>query len=153
VVDELTVMINAAYAAGEQGMWKPNQPRTTPATVRQLLDKGELLTIERDGVLAGCVRVRELDERTGELGMLSAARDGSGVGRELIALAEDWARGRGRTRMRLQLLVPKRGIHPFKVRLDGWYKRLGYEPVGADPFDHPGLAAPCDLVNYERTLA
>jgi GNAT superfamily N-acetyltransferase len=152
VVDELTGMINAAYAAGEQGMWKPDQPRTTAATVRELLDAGELLTLERDGALAGCVRVRELDERTGELGMLSAARAGSGAGRELIALAEGWARERGKTRMRLQLLVPREGEHPFKVRLDGWYRRLGYAPVFREPFDHPGLAAPCDLLNYEKTL-
>jgi GNAT superfamily N-acetyltransferase len=152
VVDELTVMINAAYAAGEQGMWKPNQPRTAPATVQELLDAGALLTLERGGELAGCVRVRELDEQTGELGLLSAARDGGGAGRELIALAEAWARGRGKEKMRLQLLIPREGVHPYKVRLDGWYQRLGYMPIFREPFDHPGLAAPCDLLNYEKTL-
>jgi GNAT superfamily N-acetyltransferase len=145
-------MINAAYLAGEQGMWKPNEPRISPQTVAELLEAGELLVIERDGELAGCVRVRELDDATGELGLLSAAREGGGVGRELIAAAEDWARERDKTRMRLQLLVPKEGDHPFKARLDGWYRRLGYRPLHREDFPHPGLAIPCDLLNYEKAL-
>lgn len=145
-------MINAAYLAGEQGMWKPNEPRICPRTVAELLKAGELLVLERDGELAGCIRVRELDDETGELGLLTAARQGSGIGRELIAAAEDWARERGKTRMRLQLLVPKQGEHPFKVRLDGWYRRLGYEPREREDFPHPGLAVPCDLLNYEKGL-
>ena len=38
VVEEVTAMINAAYAAGEQGMWRPDTPRIFEAEVRAPLD-------------------------------------------------------------------------------------------------------------------
>src|SRR5215207_7169440 len=61
VVEEVTAMINAAYAAGEHGMWRPDTPRIFEAEARALLEAGELMVLRRDGVLAGCVRVRVLD--------------------------------------------------------------------------------------------
>ncbi|WP_051324706.1 GNAT family N-acetyltransferase [Candidatus Solirubrobacter pratensis] len=158
MIAELTEMINAAYAAGEEGLWRPGTPRVFEQDVRAMLEAGELLTLERDGELAGSVRVRQLDAQTAELGILSAARDGSGAGRELVARAEDWARGRGLTGMRLQLLVPREGTHPFKQRLHDWYRRLGYRVIGrrdfAEVLPEPAtyLLAPCDLVDYEKAL-
>jgi N-acetylglutamate synthase-like GNAT family acetyltransferase len=158
VVEEVTAMINAAYAAGEQGMWRPDTPRIFEAEVRALLDAGELVVVRRDGVLAGCVQVHALDAATGELGLLSAARRDSGVGRELVALAEAWARERGLSRMQLKLLVPRTGTHPFKARLHAWYSKLGYRVTArrdfADELPESArlLNAPCDLVRYEKAL-
>jgi GNAT superfamily N-acetyltransferase len=151
-------MINAAYAAGEDGMWQPGTPRVFEQDVRAMLEAGEIITVERDGELAGSVRVRRLGDDTGELGILSAATVGSGVGPELIARAEAWARENGMTRMRLQLLVPREGTHPFKQRLHDWYTSLGYQVIGREPFEvalpEPStyLLNPCDLVNYEKVL-
>ena len=34
--------------------------------------------------------------------------------------------------MRLQLLIPREGTHPFKQRLHSWYSRLGYRAIGAE---------------------
>jgi hypothetical protein len=157
VVPELTQIINAAYAAGEEGLWPPDTPRVFDYEVKQMLDKEELLFAYRDGELAGLVRVHALDERTAELGLLSAVRLDSGVGRELIDLAEDWARERGLPRMRLQLLVPRGGTHPFKDRLHSWYSRLGYRAIGAEDIakalpEIEKTAVPCDLVTYEKVL-
>jgi ribosomal protein S18 acetylase RimI-like enzyme len=158
VVEELTAMINAAYTAGERGMWRPDTPRVLEAEVRALLDAGELVVVRRDGALAGCVRVHALDAATGELGLLSAARRDSGVGRELVALAEAWARERGLARMQLKLLVPRTGAHPFKARLHAWYSKLGYRVTArrdfADELPQSArlLTAPCDLLTYEKAL-
>ena len=110
--------------------------RVFEAEVRALLDAGELVVVRRDGALAGCVRVHALDAATGELGLLSAARRDSGVGSELVALAEGWARERGLVRMRLTLLVPRTGTHPFKARLHAWYSKLGL------PRDRPPATSP-----------
>jgi hypothetical protein len=61
--------------------------------------------------------------------------------------------------MRLTLLVPRVGTHPFKARLHEWYTRLGYRVVGrrdfADylPESAALLTTPCDLVEYEKPLA
>ena len=151
-------MINDAYAAGEQGMWPPGTPRIFEAEVRALVDAGELIVVRRDGAVAGCVRVHALDSATGELGLLSTARIGSGVGRELVALAEAWAREQGLARMRLTLLVPRTGTHPFKARLHACYSKLGYRSIArrdfADELPESArlLTAPCDLVYYEKAL-
>jgi GNAT superfamily N-acetyltransferase len=157
VIDQLTRMINAAYEAGERGLWPPNTPRVFDHEVQAMVDNEELLFAYRDGELAGLVRVHVLNERTAELGLLSAAKVDSGVGGELIRLAEDWARERGLPRMRLQLLVPREGTHPFKQRLHSWYSRLGYRAIGAEDVakalpDIEKTAVPCDLVTYEKVL-
>ena len=158
VVEDLTAMINGAYADGEQGMWRPDTPRIFEDEVRALLDAGELQLVWRDDALAGCVRVHALDGATAELGLLSAARRDSGVGTELVGLAEAWARERGLARMRLTLLVPRVGTHPFKARLHAWYSKLGYRVIGRRDFADvlPGsarlLTAPCDLLIYEKAL-
>ena len=152
-------MINAAFATGEEGMWQPDTPRVFAAEVRALLEAGELVVVRRDGALAGCVRVHALDAATGELGLLSAARHDSGVGRELVALAEAWARELGLARMRLSLLVPRTGTHPFKARLHAWYTKLGYRVIArrdfADELPEAArlLTAPCDFLIYEKALA
>ena len=158
MIAELTEMINAAYAAGEDGMWVPGTTRVDEHEVQALVDAGELLVLERDGAVAGCVRVHAVDATTAELGLLSAARRDGGAGRELVALAERWACDRGLARMQLSLLVPQFGTHPFKARLHDWYSRLGYRETGrrdfADVLPESArlLTTPCDLVFYDKAL-
>jgi hypothetical protein len=105
------------------------------------------------------VRVSRADARTGEFGLLAAARDATnrGVGRALVAFAEDTARARGATAMRLELLVPRDGtpgeaaagrvVHAARLsrhRADGVRRGLSR--------DAPRLAVPCDLVTYAKPL-
>ena len=156
----LREVVNEAYARGEVGLWREGADRISDEGVHALVAAGELAAAREDGRVVGCVRVTSLDPRTAELGLLAVAgeRTGSGVGRALLASAHDLARERGHTAMRLTLLVPKEGSHPFKVRLDGWYRRQGYRVVGRADFaaTHPEPAAflvvACDLVTFERPL-
>ena len=74
---------------------------------------------------------------------------GTGVGRALIAFAEARLR---RGRVELELLVPHGAPHPDKVKLDGWYQRLGYRVIGRRDFAEPLLVAPADLVVYRKSL-
>src|SRR4051812_4957517 len=153
-------VVNQAYARGEGGLWREGTERISAEDLRALVAAGELAAAREDGRVVGCVRVTSLDARTAELGLLAVAgeRTGSGVGRALMAFAHDLARGRGHTAMRLTLLVPREGSHPFKVRLDDWYRRQGYRVVGRADFaaTHPEpaslLAVACDLVTFERAL-
>jgi hypothetical protein len=61
--------------------------------------------------------------------------------------------------MQLELLVPHGWQHSSKEFLMSWYGRLGYRVVGRRTLDdtHPHLAsrlaAPCDLLIYEKPLA
>ena len=153
-------VVNEAYARGEAELWREGAQRISEDDLQALIARGELAAAREDGRVVGCVRVTSLDPRTAELGLLAVAgeRAGSGVGSALMAFAHDLARERGHTAMRLTLLVPQEGSHPFKVRLDGWYRRQGYRIVGRADFaaTHPEPAAflvvVCDLVTFERPL-
>jgi GNAT superfamily N-acetyltransferase len=106
------------------------------------------------------VRLRRLDESTGEFGMLAAdpARRGVGIGRELVRFAERTSRDTGCREMQLELLVPREWTHPSKVFLAEWYGRLGYrvthhvDLAGDYPHLAPLLATPCDLFVYRKEL-
>ena len=126
-----------------------------------LIRAGEIAAATVDGELVGSVRLRDLDERTSEFGILAGAPDrrGAGIGTALIAFAEATSRERGRRAMRLELLVPREFDHPSKVFLDAWYRRLGYRVIqtrtvaDAHPELEPLLATPCDFALYEKPLA
>jgi predicted N-acetyltransferase YhbS len=153
-------VVNEAYARGEAELWREGAQRISVDDLEALIARGELAAAREDGRVVGCVRVTSLDPRAAELGLLAVAgeRAGSGVGSALMAFAHDLARERGHTAMRLTLLVPHEGSHPYKVRLDEWYRRQGYRPVGRADFaaTHPEpaafLAVACDLVTFERAL-
>jgi ribosomal protein S18 acetylase RimI-like enzyme len=110
--------------------------------------------------IVGSVRVQQIDEATGELGMLVAdpARRSRGIGRDLVAFAEERFRRRGVPTMQLELLVPRNWTHPVKQFLDAWYTRIGYRPVRTsrldDDYPHlaPLLATDCDFVVYHKAL-
>jgi len=160
LVAALTELVNAAYARGEEGIWRDGAARVTTAQMAGLIGDGEMAAATLDGAVVGCVRVRRVDARTGELGMLAAAPAhwGSGVGRLLVGCAERLSSARGLDTMRLDLLVPTGRPHPHKERMHAWYTRLGYEVVrhGDLGDDHPHLvpllATPCDLRIYHRPL-
>jgi GNAT superfamily N-acetyltransferase len=159
-VSALTELINGVYAAAEKGLWADGTPRTTVAEIAGLVRDGQLAVARLDGRLAGCVRMRRLDDETSEFGMLAAdARHrGAGVGRELVRFAERRSRDEGRGTMRLELLVPREGSHPDKEFLAAWYGRMGYRVIRAGTAEEshpelaPSLATPCDFLIYEKDL-
>jgi GNAT superfamily N-acetyltransferase len=159
-VPELVRLVNAAYAAGEAGLWADGLERTNEAEIAAAVEAGELLVASADGRLAGCARVRALDDTTGEVGLVSVDPRawGGGAGRALLDAAEDRMRSLGADAMKLTLLVPRHSEHPFKQRLRGWYTRLGYDVTGVVPFEDvvphaaPSLAVPCDLLLFHKPL-
>jgi GNAT superfamily N-acetyltransferase len=149
------------YAAAEEGIWREGWSRTTPSSVAELIGLGQIAVATRDGRIAGCIRVHEIADDASEFGLLASAPEvrGRGVGRALVAFAEEHGRARGRRVMRLELLVPRAWRHPGKELLRGWYGRLGYRLIAtgsledAYPQLRPLLATPCDLETYEKALA
>jgi GNAT superfamily N-acetyltransferase len=160
LVAELTDLVNRAYAVAEEGLWVGGATRTTPAEVQAMIRAGEIVVARRDGRLVGAVRVQRLDHRDGEFGLLVAAPEqrGTGVGRDLVAFAERWARDRGLSRMQLELLVPRTWSHPVKEFLRGWYTRIGYRVVRTGSLGEayqalvPQLATPCDFLIFHKDL-
>jgi predicted N-acetyltransferase YhbS len=130
-VPALTQLINAAFVV-EQVVFDGN--RVDHLGVRAYMSSGTFLVAEDSGELAGCVYIKT-EEGRGYLGLLSVqpARQGAGIGRQLVGAAENLARKSGSHDMDLRLIAARaEHLLPF-------YRRLGYEFVRTEPF-------PADLV-------
>ncbi|MFJ2645717.1 GNAT family N-acetyltransferase [Streptomyces sp. NPDC087420] len=165
LVGDLTELINDVHAVEESGLWAEGTVRTTTGEVAGMIAAGEIAAARVDGRIVGCVRVRRISGETGEFGMLAASPDhrGVGVGRDLVAFAEDLGRRKGLTEMGVELLVPWAWSHPSKDFLFDWYTRRGYRETGYREIatDTPGasrsyparlLATPCDVLILRKDL-
>lgn len=87
-------------------------------------DQHLLIAVE-EGVLVGCVNVTRKADGRGYLGLLTVEPEcqAAGLGRRLIAAAEDRARGFGATVMEMTVIA-SRG------ELIAWYERRGYGLTG-----------------------
>jgi GNAT superfamily N-acetyltransferase len=161
LVAELVRLINVAYAVGETGLWVDAATRTEQGEIAEAIRRSGMLAAEHEGRLVGCAYVRPLDAGAADLGLIAVAPDhwGGGVGHLLVRSAEELMRSRGVTTMQLELLVPKRGVHPAKKSLRAWYNRLGYRVVRSAPFEEvaahlaPQLATPCEFLIFRKRLA
>jgi GNAT superfamily N-acetyltransferase len=157
VAAELAALVDRAYAKGEAGLWTDGVDRTDEAEIAEAIRAGQMLVARGDRIL-GCLRTRALDDATSDVGLIGADAWGAGTGRALLEAAENLARSRGATIMRLELLVPRAGTHPTKERLREWYTRRGYAVVDRVPFEDyvpqaaPLLAAPGDILLFEKPL-
>ncbi|KAI1386078.1 uncharacterized protein F4822DRAFT_408874, partial [Hypoxylon trugodes] len=145
--------VNAAYAQDEAGIFKPGYLRTK-TTPQSPSGRTPL----------GCISIRKLSDTRGELGLFAVSLDqrGRGFGRDLLVFAENWCRdnlgGPGVAISQVDLLVPTHFEHPFKVRLNAWYSKLGYQLVGRQDFAveypslAPQLAGPTEYRLYEKKL-
>jgi predicted N-acetyltransferase YhbS len=125
-VEDLTKLINAAFVV-EQVVFDGD--RVDDLGVRAYMSGGTFLIAEDSRGVAGCVYIEARDDRS-YLGLLSVqpARQGTGIGRQLVTMAEKFARQSGSRVMDLRV-ISARGdeLLPF-------YRRLGYEFVRAEPF-------------------
>jgi len=110
----------------------PSTPAAVAARLARLLAERDQAVFvaaheggAEDGELVGWVHVQEFLSLAGDptglvtgLVVARAARRG-GIGRSLMAAAEDWARARGLAAMRLRSRVSRADAHAF-------YRRLGY---------------------------
>jgi GNAT superfamily N-acetyltransferase len=160
VVTELVRLINRAYAAGEAGLWKEDVGRTDEREIAEAIRAGQMLVATVGDRIVGCLRTRALDARTSDLGLMGVdpSEWGGGIGAALVSAAEELARSRGATTMRLELLVPRTGTHPTKRRLHEWYTRRGYTVTRRVPFEAfvpdaaPLLTAPGDILIFTKPL-
>ncbi len=118
--------------------------------VRQRMDRGSfLLARDEQGALAGCVYVEPRGARA-YLGLLSVdrARRGGGLGKQLMAAAEEHGRAAGCGAMDLVIVNVRQDLPDF-------YRKLGYAPTGAtSPFPpDAALKIPCHFVEMSKPLA
>jgi len=157
---QLTELINAVYAVAEKGLWVDGAARTTAEALTELARAGQVAVARVRGQIVGCIRIQLLGDGVGEFGMLAVipASRGTGVGRDLVAFAEQAAKRRRCHTMQLEVLVPRAWTHPSKDFLTDWYTRSGYmlARVGAIEESYPELApllaTPCDYMIYRKSL-
>jgi GNAT superfamily N-acetyltransferase len=118
-------LINAAFAV-ERIVFDGD--RLDERSTREYLERGKFLVLEDSTGMAGCVYCEFRGEH-GYLGLLAVdpPRQGTGLGRKLVAAAEDYFRSAGCTAVDLRTLSPRAPLPEF-------YKRLGYEEIGTAPF-------------------
>jgi len=96
------------------------------SAVRAADPDSEVFVAERDGVIAGClhmvVAADFFGRRHAHVSVIATSADaeGSGVGRALMAFAEDWARGR-------QLPLITLNVFAANERARRLYERAGFE--------------------------
>jgi GNAT superfamily N-acetyltransferase len=173
-ITHLVDLINTGYTGAEAGLFSPQYRRTNTKELPEIIHKGELgiayrISPSRDGntqlipprSVVGCVRILQLSDTTGGFGMLvcDPTFRGTGTGRDLVKFAEERCKELGKTIMQCELLVSTEFLHPFKVRMQSWYERMGYVVIRHGDFNEdyphlgPHLITRCDYKVFTKALA
>ncbi len=140
----LVRLINAAFRV-EQPFIEGD--RINPDGARAYLEKGKFLLAEDAAGLAGCVYVEIRGDR-GYLGLLGVdpQRQGTGLGRKLMAAAENFFREAGCVAVDIRVISARTPLPAF-------YRHLGYLETGTAPFapDVPAKV-PCHYILMSKTI-
>jgi ribosomal protein S18 acetylase RimI-like enzyme len=137
--DELNMLVNSAFRGPTSRLgWtteadfldgrRIDRDRLLGALARGPEEAILNLRLSDQGEIVGCVHLRFFKDTEGtgcHLGMLTIRPDmqDRGLGRELMAAAEDYARRGGACRMAMKVVQ-------LRDTLIAWYERLGYRRTG-----------------------
>jgi GNAT superfamily N-acetyltransferase len=124
-VPALVRLINAAFIV-EQFVFDGD--RISAEETRAFIRTGKFLIARVSDGFAGCVYA-ELRKSRGYLGLLAVdpSLQGAGLGRKLVAAAEDYFRSEGCCAVDLRVISQRTPLPPF-------YRHLGYIEIGTTPF-------------------
>lgn len=123
--DAILSLINSAF---QVECFFKNRDRVDAEDLRHYFQTGTFLVGEEDGRIIGCVYVSRHGDRA-YFGLLSVdpTRQKSGIGRRLVAAAEEFAREGGARFMDLKLIN-------LRTELPGIYQKLGYHISGTEQY-------------------
>jgi GNAT superfamily N-acetyltransferase len=147
-VDVLLELIHSAYrgSGGRNGWTTEAELIAGPRTTRELLaaDLADpAITLLVTGAHDGCAAVtHRAGEPTASFGMFAVRPgvQGSGLGKAVLAAAEEHARSGGATTMEMCVI-------DRRPELIAWYERRGYTRTGETrpfPYGEPGVGFPHD---------
>lgn len=127
--NQLYQLMIDAYALTEKEIWGENYSRIGKEEFDELVGSDAVLIAWMDGQIVGSIYYYPLTDNTYGFGLLNAdfKLTGRGIGRELIAAAERYAKTAGAAKMKIEILRPRDLVVPFKERLKNWYSALGYK--------------------------
>jgi N-acetylglutamate synthase-like GNAT family acetyltransferase len=139
-------LVNTAFQA--EAFFK-NQDRLTAVDLESYFKSGIFLVAEDEGRIVACIYVKHEGTR-GYFGLLSVdpARQKSGLGRRLVAAAEEFAREMGARCMDLRF------IH-LRKELPLIYAKLGYHIIGTEPYPQERkhvLTQPVHFIRMSKEL-
>jgi predicted N-acetyltransferase YhbS len=138
-------LINAAF---EVERFFKGGDRVEGPMLREYFEKGVFLLLEEERELAGCIFV-ELSGERAYFGLLSVdpARQKSGIGRRLVAAAEEFARESGAHFMDITVVNLRTELPPL-------YEKLGYRITGTEPFpaEQMPITQPCHFICMSKEL-
>ncbi len=141
----LVLLINAAFQS--EKFFKVSE-RTDAAGVLAHLKSGRFLLIEDQAGIAGTIYIEERGERA-YLGMLAVhpARQRSGLGRQLMAAAEEFCREQGCRFVDITIVDLRTELPPI-------YEKFGYRITGSAPFPEEQMPVklPCSFLLMEKEL-
>jgi len=139
----LVRLINSAYVVER---FFVEGDRVDEDEVRAHLARGAFLVLPEGGALAGCVYVERRGDR-GYFGLLSVdpPRHGRGLGRTLVAAAEDHLRAAGCRAVDIHVVSLRTELPPF-------YRRLGYLETGTAAFEDPKLKRAAHFIRMSKEL-
>ncbi len=158
--DEITHLINRAYALAQTEIFVAPAQRIAKLDAVNLIANNEIVVVEHEGAAIGVVRVCPLDETSWFFGLLAVAPEWAsrGVGRALLDAIERQATRAGVATMELDLLVPEPGTS-HQARLQHWYESRGYIATSSrlfadvEPEVAHDLRFSTQLVRYVKSLA
>ena len=142
--EAISALVNAAFKVERFFI---DRDRINPGQVREMLSTGKYLLAENNGALIACVYV-ELRGQRGYFGLLGVdpSRQGQGLGRKMVAEAEDYARAAGCEFMDLRIVNLRTELPPF-------YRRLGYVETGTEAFAADAKPSqPCHFIRMSKPL-
>jgi GNAT superfamily N-acetyltransferase len=143
-VEPLAALINVAFRVELPFI---EGDRINPEGVREYMKKGKFLLAVDSADLHGCVYV-ELRGDRGCLGLLGVepSRQGTGLGRKLMAAAESYFREAGCVAIDLRIVSARTPLPAF-------YGHLGYLETGTAPLPHDVPAkVPCHYIMMSKSL-
>lgn len=146
-IHKLCDLVNHAYFLTDSILSDPKIPRTNFESLLNMIIKQELMVAEFDECIVGCVNVKKITNNTTFFSLLVAHPQyrKQGIGKQLVAQVESWAKANDSEHVCLELLRPKNWIHEHKEFLKKWYTRLGYIKQDSVPKDIDEILAPSRL--------
>lgn len=152
-----------AYAETEKEIWGENYIRISFEEYKKVIENEVVFSALLNDEVVGTILLSNHGKGHFSFGLLAVdfKYKGLGIGRKLIAKAEQKAKSLGGIKMTLEILKPQNQTLPFKERLAEWYKRLGYRYLFTKSFIElkPNrveksklLITPSDFDCYEKEI-